>query len=647
MRRTKVLLKRRLFGVPALLLVLLVVTSGTAAAVVVKHFRFQEVTKEPLSFKVIDDFEVSYPGEVDEIVVKVTNSAPDTVYGVLADLDVTKDEQIASVTYSSTGGVYLSATEDDHAIGDPDPWDAEFNADRASTGEIRILVETALDAKPGPIALRLNLDRVEPYPMSIVLLATNDFEGFARPSYPKSDLGGSPYMASYFRATEEAVPSGVLILDAGDTIGAAPLFSGAFEGASVIDLYNEMGYDIMAIGNHEYDWGLDVWLERMAEAEFPCLSANTYWADNGSRAFQPTAMFSLRGIKVGVIGLITPETPDITVPAFTEDLLFTDGAEEIDYFSRELQASGADVIVVLAHYGDVETTNELLDSVTERVDVFLNGHGGPARVREYKGVLCEKTEGKGRDFARIDLRVDPRTHTVLSKSGVLENVEHEVLYEGKLMVPDPVIEAKVEGYEAIIEEMASEVIGFATEDITREWGLSELGDLVTDAAVQYFNEELGVLVDFAVQNPGGIRADIEAGDVTYGEVYATLPFPNYYVVCTMTGAEVEQLLEDGMDIGFIQENGLDFTVNWDNAYGNRVSDVRIHETGEPIDPSATYKVVANNFIAAGGDKYTTLTEVPQEPYFGVAYRDPLVWYFREFSPVTPEIEETITIIGEP
>jgi len=612
-------------------------------------FKSNVILKDPLEFRVVDKFEVSYPGQSDELVISVKNKASDVAYGVLVDLDIEPEDVIESISYSDSGGVYLSATERDHPIGDEDPWDAEFNVGEGRTGEIHILIKTSISAKPGEIRVKLSFKRDKPFPIDIVILATNDFEGYARPSWPKFDLGGLSYFMSYVEEIREAVRDGVLLLDAGDTIGAAPLFSGMFNGSSVIEAYNLLGYDAMAVGNHEYDWGLENWLNLMKKAKFEVLSANTYWAETGERVYRPATIMSVRGVKVGIIGLTTPETPFITVPKYTKDLKFTDGIWEVNYFARKLKEQGADIIVLLIHYGDVPETNKLLDNLTETVHIVLNGHAGPHRIRTYKGILCEKTEGKGREFARIDLRVDPRADKILKSKAELVPVRHEVLYEGKLMVKDPEMEKLLRSYEERIEEVSSKVVGEAAEDITRDyWSLSKLGDLVTDSTVLYFREVIGVDVDFAVQNPGGLRADIPAGPVTFGEVYAALPFPNYYVVCEMTGEQVVKLLNDGMgDKGFIQVSGLDFTVNWTAPYGKRVTNVRIHETGEPIDPSAKYLVVANNFIAAGGDKYTTLTEVPQIPYYGVAYRDPLLWYFQHYSPVKPVIEENITVIGTP
>ena len=612
-------------------------------------FTSTAVLKDPLEFKIVDKFEVSYPGQSDELVISVKNKAPNVAYGVLVDMDIEPENAIDLVSYSSSGGVYLSATEKDHPIGDEDPWDAEFNVGEGKVGEIHVLIKTSISAEPGEIKVKLSFKRDKPFPIDIVMIATNDFEGYARPSWPKFDLGGLSYFMSYVKAVRETIRDGVLLLDAGDTIGAAPLFSGMFNGSSVIDAYNLLGYDAMAIGNHEYDWGLENWLNLMKKAEFEVLSANTYWAETGERVYKPATIISIRGVKVGIIGLTTPETPFITVPKYTEDLKFTDGVWEVNYFARKLKEQGADIIVLLIHYGDVPETNKLLDNLTETVHIVLNGHAGPSRIRTYKGILCEKTEGKGREFARIDLRVDPRTDKILRSKAELVPIRHEVLYEGKLMVKDPEMEKLLRSYEERIEEISSKVVGEAAEDITRDyWRLSELGDLVTDAVVLYFREKVGVNVDFAVQNPGGLRADIPAGPVTFGEVYAALPFPNYYVICEMTGEQVIKLLNDGMgDKGFIQVSGLDFTVNWTAPYGKRVTNVRIHETGEPIDPNAKYLVAANNFIAAGGDKYTTLTEVPQTPYYGIAYRDPLLWYFQQYSPVKPMIEENITIIGTP
>ncbi|MDY7041375.1 MAG: 5'-nucleotidase C-terminal domain-containing protein, partial [Chloroflexota bacterium] len=218
------------------------------------------------------------------------------------------------------------------------------------------------------------------------------------------------------------------------------------------------------------------------------------------------------------------------------------------------------------------------------------------------------------------------------------------------VVPDPEVEAIVDYYESEIEDVMNAVVGETTEVITRNYRYeSAMGDWVTDIMSAY---EYVPGIDFALTNSGGLRADIDAGEITYGEIFEALPFDNTLVVVELDGNEVRQVLEEGItgDHGLVQVSGLQFTFDYDAPVGSRIiGDVIDLNTGMPLDPGQTYNVATNDFMANGGDDYDTLVANPQTNTY-VLVRDIVVSWVASYSPFTPPdpaVEQRITAFGTP
>ena len=220
------------------------------------------------------------------------------------------------------------------------------------------------------------------------------------------------------------------------------------------------------------------------------------------------------------------------------------------------------------------------------------------------------------------------------------------------VVPDPAITAIMEHYNALIADIQNMVIGETTTEITRNYRYeSAMGDWVTDIMRAY---EYVPGIDFAFTNSGGLRADIGAGPITFGEVFEAQPFDNTLVVVELTGDEVVQVLEEGIqgDHGVIQVSGLSFAFDYGTAAefdSVILGDVIDLSTGLPLDPGTTYYVAVNDFMAAGGDGYTTLGANPQVNTY-VLVRDIVVTWVQTYSPFTPPdpaVEGRMTITGTP
>jgi 2',3'-cyclic-nucleotide 2'-phosphodiesterase (5'-nucleotidase family) len=490
-------------------------------------------------------------------------------------------------------------------------------------------------------------------------------------------VGSADYLTGYINIVREENPGGVLWLDAGDAMQGT-LISNYFDGASTIDFFNAAGVDAMAVGNHEFDWGQEILQDRYDQANFPFLGTNIFFAKkkgnpNHGHGGRPHwvknfKILEANGINVGVIGIAHPDTPSLTNPTLVSNLIFTDPAVEVAKVLPEVEKEGADMIVVLAHIGGYWPNFEgLADFVCaldpEKIDFVVAGHAH-TRVDD---VICDipvvMSYSSGTAFSRVDFEVDTSTGEVVSYEMNYSPTSTYQTYYGnpatyrrwdtgvrQEVIPDPAVTAIMEYYNALIAPILNEEIGETTTAITRNYRYeSAMGDWVTDIMKEY---DPGI--NFAFTNSGGLRAEIDAGIITFGEVFEALPFDNTLVIVELTGDEVIAALEEGIsgDHGVIQVSGLQFSFDYgavdpgDSVITSPVIDL---STGLPLDPGTTYYVAVNDFMAAGGDGYETLGANPQTNTY-VLVRDIVVDWVKANSPFTPPDPATelrMTITGTP
>ncbi|MGD8814349.1 MAG: 5'-nucleotidase C-terminal domain-containing protein [Anaerolineales bacterium] len=534
------------------------------------------------------------------------------------------------------------------------------------------LMVTAMPAMAGPPA--------SDGTVTVTIVSTNDFHGalIGRVhSWSHGDVVGSAdYLTGYINIVRQENPGGVLWLDAGDAMQGT-LISNYFFGASTIEVFNAAGVDAMAVGNHEFDWGQEVLQNRYDQADFPFLGTNVFFAKqhgnpnrgHGGRPHwvKPYKVLEANGIEVGVIGVANPETPSITNPVNVSNLVFLDPVEQVEEVLPEVERDGATMVVVLAHIGGYwpdfeEGIKDLACGLDpDRVDLIVSGHTHSRIDDVICGIPVVQAYSSGTAFARVDFTVDEGSGEVVSYEMNYSPTSTYQTYYGNparyqrwdtgewvQVVPDPVITALVDEFNAEIDAIKNEVVGEATTAVTRNYRYeSEMGDWVTDIMAAYDPS-----IDFAFTNSGGLRADIDAGEVTFGEIFEALPFDNTLVVVELDGAEVRQVLEEGItgDHGLIQVSGLQFTFDYDEPVGSRImGDVIDLATGLPLDPGTTYYVAVNDFMAAGGDDYLTLASNPQTNSYELV-RDLVVDWVRANSPFTPPdpaIEQRITALGTP
>ncbi len=511
---------------------------------------------------------------------------------------------------------------------------------------------------------------------NIQLVTVSDWHGQLP---PVSGVGGAAFLKAYFDEARAENPN-TLTFMAGDSIGATPPISSFFEDEPAIRAMNMMEVSADTFGNHNFDRGVEH-LQRMIDiAEFPFVAANLANLDENLTGVSPYEIFELDGVRIAVVGIVNEEAPTLVTPGALGTIEITDSVAAANATARDARLKGrADVVVVLTHkgirgHGADGAFCELIDfadSVDPRlVDVIVGDHTD----FEYSGVhqgsiLAVENRSKGIQFAKIQLEVDRRVGSVLSKSVSF----HTPTNAG--VTPDPAISAYIAELNAQLAPILGTTIGSSTRAIPRSDSCgradsrlceSRVGNVVTDALRTAYG------TDFAITNSGGLRADLTcpgAGTggfcptgitpppfpITRGAVLGVLPFGNISVTLNVTGAEVKAFLENGVsrmpaaDGRFPQVSGLCFTYNIAAPAGSRVTGAVRQAadgscTGAAVDLTAgsSYTLTTNDFVAHGGDGYP---DVYSKSTTRNIMDEDAAAYVTANSPLSPSIQGRIVCTG--
>jgi 5'-nucleotidase len=493
------------------------------------------------------------------------------------------------------------------------------------------------------------------------ILAINDFHGQITPY--SATLGGAAYLASYIESRTAAAKltnTNTWCLGVGDLIGASPAVSGLLQDEPTMQVLDLMNFKYSTVGNHEFDEGIDELYRLQYGGYHPAtgdwggtdmkyLVSNVVNEDTGQTIFPPYAISRVRGVKVGVIGAVTEETPGIVTASGVEGLEFLDVADSVNACAEALKRRGVETIIVLLHDGGTATNINggpvsgpivpLVESLDDEIDVVLTAHSHQRYWSVIDGKLVTQAHSSGRAFADIDLVIDRKSGDVVSKTA--EIVPTTI---NDTVMPDPAVQAVVDEASATVAPIVNAPVGTAATDITRTMsaaGESALGNLIADGQ----KWKMGTQVAF--MNPGGIRADLAAGEVTWGELFAIQPFGNYMVTMKMTGAQIESALEQqwqGSTTRMLQISGVSYSWSAAAAQGSKIDPAGIMIGGVPLDPAATYTVTANNFLAEGGDGFAAFKLATDKVYWG-SDLDALVDYVKSLAqPFNATIEGRITML---
>ncbi len=508
----------------------------------------------------------------------------------------------------------------------------------------------------------------------VTIIGLNDFHGQLDPTTTLLDglnipVGGAAQLASMFDQDAAAFKAGsTLLLAGGDNVGASPPNSALLEDMPTIDVENAWGLDATSYGNHEFDYGVDRLKKQQAQAKFPFLATNIVETATGKAPdwVQPSVVFTVNGVRVGVIGAGLEETPELVSAGATAGLTFLPEAERIKAESDRLRQRGVQVQVVVIHQGTANGLNAIGNAAAvpwdgpiigiaealkdTEVDAMVVGHTHRVSNLMVGDILVTEGVNAGASYSVLQLMVDRGDVTW---AGGATRVAKTLGVESRADV-----KAIVDDANARTAVLRNQVIGSQQFDIRRDpTRLSEsaMGNMVADAMRGKYPG-----VDAAITNSGGLRADLlfqpptageQDGQITWGEVFAVLPFGNRTVILTLTGAQLQQAMLNGFSPvcdpliatgRFPQVSGLKFTFTcngttpvvtgmWRTATGTDV----------PIGPADTVRFVTNDFMFTGGDGYTAFaggTDILQP---GDALLDITNDYIGANSPVGPVVEKRI------
>jgi 5'-nucleotidase len=519
--------------------------------------------------------------------------------------------------------------------------------------------------------------------VNLQILAINDFHGnIATTSGAFGGVGRADFLAANMRAAEADADNSIIV-SAGDLIGASPLISALFHDEPTIEAMNLIGLDINGVGNHEFDEGAaellrmanggshpdgDLDGDGFAGADFEFLAANVVVDATGETVFAPYTIKAYQGVKVAFIGMTLEGTPSIVTPAGVAGLTFMDEVDTVNALIPELQRQHIEAIVVLMHQGGRATEGggdgdgcgtlsgelyEIVAGLDDAVDLVIGGHNN-------QRFACMDVEGKavtmayhsGRMFTDIDVTLNRAT-----KDMTVVSIDNKENFQAGV-TPAADLTSLIDRYDALSAPLANQVIGTISSDITETnntAGESALGDVIADAQLAAtapvgFGEAV-----VAFMNPGGIRDDLifaeisgpEApGEVTYGEAFSVQPFGNSLITMTLTGNQIDTLLEQqwvGQTSPRILQvsNGFSYTWDFSAPDGAKVDASTIMIGGVPIDSGTGYRVTVNSFMADGGDNFFVLID-GTDRLGGEVDLDAFVTYFGSSPFVAPGPQDRIT-----
>lgn len=520
----------------------------------------------------------------------------------------------------------------------------------------------------------------------------------ALPTPPTTPVGGVDWIAGYIADLRNKNPY-TTVVSAGDLIGATPLISALFHDEGTIETMNRAGLDINAVGNHEFDEGKEELL-RMQKggchptdenscqgnlvgtpvpfegADFKFLAANVVETATGKTIFPGFVIKQYNDIKVAFIGLTLKETPSIVTPTGVAGLEFKDEAATINALIPKLYKKGVKAIVVLIHQGGtipvaqaVSTINScagnlddspiktIVNQLSNSVDLVISGHTHQA----YNCKIATKNprhlipvtsaNSQGRVLTDVDMVFNANSGKMQSINATNVAIDRT----NTSITPDADIKLIVDNYRTLVQPIANRVIGSITANLSRTAnaaGESIMGDVIADA--QFEATKAPGFGDAAVafMNPGGVRADLAFtssaagegdGNVTFGEAFTVQPFGNSLVTLTLTGAQIEELLEQQFvgcpnvqPFNRILSASEGFTYEWDSlgAACDKINPDSIKINGAVVGPAANYRITVNSFLADGGDNFKVLA-LGSNRLGGAQDSDALEAYFIANSPVSP------------
>lgn len=424
----------------------------------------------------------------------------------------------------------------------------------------------------------------------ITILYTNDEHGWMLPT---ETTGGAAGLMGLWREAEGYDEAGPYLILSGGDMWTGPAISTWFQGESMADVMNAMHYDAAAIGNHEFDFKIDVLRQRRAQSHFPFLSANIREKQSGALPdfATPWMVKQVNGVRVGVIGLTTTSTPWTTFPDHVADYQFTDYSAALDQTVPRVKADSAELLIVIAHVPYADAVALAPHARELGITAIGAGHDHHRESGIYNGVAVFESGCFLRAYARLDIDFDASADTVISLQ-----VETRDNSGG---VPDPQVAAVVTGWETQLDQQLGRVIGYVQQEIPRN--SNRMYNMVTDSWFFTFPQ-----ADVSLTNRGGIRQSVPAGNISLATIVGLLPFENEILKLRLTGAQLVQCIKNDIIVGGMTTIGGYFL-----------------SSGQPVSPDSVYTVLTTDYLYARSD-YPFSRFDPDPVNTAVHYRQPLI-----------------------
>lgn len=495
---------------------------------------------------------------------------------------------------------------------------------------------------------------------SLTILHTNDFHARFEPisrfdsgcgeedNQAGKCFGGSARLQTAI-ATAKARAVNSILVDGGDQFQGT-LFYTYYKGKLAAEMMNQMGYDAMTVGNHEFDDGPEVLKGFMDALNFPILMSNADVSQEPllSNTLQKSTVIEKGGEKIGLIGLTPQDTDELASPG--DNITFTDPVAAVQGEVDKLTAEGVNKIIVLSHSG--YGVDQRVAEGTTGVDVIVGGHSNT-----YLSNVSDRAAGPYPTVVN-DVQIVQayaygkflgELNVVFDDEGVITSAVGEPILMDRFVREDEGTKARIAEAAAPLEEIRQKVVAEAAEPIGGERDVCRavecpMGSLIADAMLDRVKDQG---IEIAIQNGGGIRASIDAGPVTMGEVLTVLPFQNTLSTFQVSGATFVEALENGVSQveegagRFPQVAGVTFAFDPKAEPGSRISDVMVG--GAPIEADKVYGVVSNNYVRNGGDGYAMFKDAANAYDFGPDLADVTAEFLAAQGPFTPYTDGRITV----
>lgn len=511
-------------------------------------------------------------------------------------------------------------------------------------------------------------------PVSII--GINDFHGQLESTNMTIDgvnarVGGGAYLGTMFREEDRSLPGAARIIAGGDNVGASPPNSLLLEDMPAIDVENSWGMDATSFGNHEFDYGVERLLKHEARADFPFLGSNIIETATGKRPSwaRPSVVLNINGVRVGIIGAALETTPELVGAGATEGLTFLPAAPALAAESSRLRKQGVRVQVVVIHEGTSNGLNTVgsnpavpwdgpIVTIAQElkhttIDAIVAGHTHRVTNTMVGRILITEGVNAGATYSVLQLMV---------KGGDVEWAGGQTRVAKTIGVaPEPTAQAIIDDANAQTAILRNKVIGTQAVDILRDPARrseSAMGNLVADAQREKYPG-----VDAALANSGGLRADLvmsppsageQPGEITWGEVFAVLPFSNRTVIATYTGAQIKEALLNGVspscDPGIHtgrtpQLSGMRMTFTCSGTTpvitGLWLTPNGMGGPETPVTDTTPVRLVINDFVYGGGDGYTALMNGTDVLQPGDDLMDVVISFIQAHDPVSSAVEGRI------